>query len=457
MTIFLLPKRSLLLYIFSDETRTEFVKFASFCFLQFSSLVDRWIPIENIERDVFLGYAKQNYPPASFDKDNSSDRIFSALGNIFRAHCDIYTAFTGQGAVVGFQMEPIMYSLPADESDAKDVEAAARHNAFLTGSIMEALLSGQWPDTVKAAYTSLPDVSCIAGKYDFVSIAYETTGLATYEDDIYIGDITSRKDNKNFWELMGTQYSNYWHGQQGAALRQRYYPHGFTTFIDNVVKPFSDSSIYMQIRWTATGDYPLYDFLGNTDLLLGKNKHVTDKHQMKFFSKTINQVMRAINVDNVPINGLYFSLMDNYGFGSATHYADGLVKVDMSDISRTRSIKRSAYWLADLIEVGGFEKDEQSCEYNAKRDDTPGGTFPPDFQWSLATASYQIEGGWNEDGKNDSIWDTFTHLPPNPTTGKCKIEFCDNGDVACDSYHKWQQDIEMIKAMNIHEYRFSLR
>src|SRR5271156_2028083 len=61
--------------------------------------------------------------------------------------------------------------------------------------------------------------------------------------------------------------------------------------------------------------------------------------------------------------------------------------------------------------------------------------FPKDFIWGAATASYQIEGAWKEDGKGESIWDRFSH-----TTGR--IRGGDTGDVACDSYHRYQEDIQ---------------
>lgn len=75
--------------------------------------------------------------------------------------------------------------------------------------------------------------------------------------------------------------------------------------------------------------------------------------------------------------------------------------------------------------------------------------FPKDFNWGVATASYQIEGAWNEDGKGESIWDRFAH-----TVGKIKGGY--TGDVACDSYHRYKEDIALMKAMHLNSYRFSI-
>jgi beta-glucosidase len=75
--------------------------------------------------------------------------------------------------------------------------------------------------------------------------------------------------------------------------------------------------------------------------------------------------------------------------------------------------------------------------------------FPKDFLWGMATASYQVEGAWNDDGKGESIWDRYTH-----TTGKVKGAV--TGDVACDSYHRYKEDIEILKRLNQKSHRFSI-
>jgi beta-glucosidase len=75
--------------------------------------------------------------------------------------------------------------------------------------------------------------------------------------------------------------------------------------------------------------------------------------------------------------------------------------------------------------------------------------FPSGFKWGCATASYQIEGAVNEDGRKPSVWDTFSHTPGKTFQG-------DTGDVADDSYHRYKEDIQLLDNMGARVYRFSI-
>jgi beta-glucosidase len=73
----------------------------------------------------------------------------------------------------------------------------------------------------------------------------------------------------------------------------------------------------------------------------------------------------------------------------------------------------------------------------------------PDFVWGTATSAYQIEGAVGEDGRRPSIWDTFCRVPG-------AIDNGDTGDVACDHYHRWPEDIGLMRRLGLDAYRFSI-
>ena len=75
--------------------------------------------------------------------------------------------------------------------------------------------------------------------------------------------------------------------------------------------------------------------------------------------------------------------------------------------------------------------------------------FPADFRWGVSTAAYQIEGAAAQDGRGPSIWDTFSHTPGRTKDGA-------TGDVACDHYHRWAEDLDLMQGLGLDAYRFSV-
>lgn len=78
-----------------------------------------------------------------------------------------------------------------------------------------------------------------------------------------------------------------------------------------------------------------------------------------------------------------------------------------------------------------------------------GAGFPPGFVWGAATAAYQIEGATHEDGRGESIWDRFCRMPG-------KVRNGDTGDIACDHYHRYRQDVALMRDLGLRAYRFSI-
>ncbi|HWD96865.1 MAG TPA: GH1 family beta-glucosidase [Acidimicrobiales bacterium] len=86
---------------------------------------------------------------------------------------------------------------------------------------------------------------------------------------------------------------------------------------------------------------------------------------------------------------------------------------------------------------------------NGSNERSPIRPFPPDFLWGTATASYQIEGAASADGRRPSIWDTFSGTPGAVWNG-------DTGDIACDHYHRMNEDLDLLKELGVGAYRFSV-
>jgi beta-glucosidase len=84
-----------------------------------------------------------------------------------------------------------------------------------------------------------------------------------------------------------------------------------------------------------------------------------------------------------------------------------------------------------------------------REDAIAGLAFPPGFVFGAATAAYQIEGAADEDGRGRSIWDTFSHTPG-------RVENGDTGDVACDHYHRYRDDVALMRDLGLSAYRFSV-
>ena len=103
--------------------------------------------------------------------------------------------------------------------------------------------------------------------------------------------------------------------------------------------------------------------------------------------------------------------------------------------------------LPRVLQPGSAAAQEQKPEEKAAAADP---RFPADFTWGASTSSYQIEGAVEEDGRGQSIWDIFSHTPGMVKNG-------DTGDVACDHYHRWVEDVEWLAPGGHHQIVRPLR
>jgi len=118
-------------------------------------------------------------------------------------------------------------------------------------------------------------------------------------------------------------------------------------------------------------------------------------------------------------------------------------------MDRRQFLKTSALASAGAALGGGaLSHDTEARPAAQSPADSGQARFPDGFIWGMASAAYQVEGAWNADGKGESIWDRFSH-----TVGKVKGGA--TADVACDQYHRYKEDIALLKRLNQKSYRFS--
>jgi beta-glucosidase len=121
----------------------------------------------------------------------------------------------------------------------------------------------------------------------------------------------------------------------------------------------------------------------------------------------------------------------------------------VSGASRRAFLSQTA-GLAAIVAAGGLPASLAEAKPSMQpATDANGASFPEGFIWAAATAAYQVEGAAREDGRKPSVWDTWSHIP-----GKIKNNY--TGDVACDHYHRYKEDVKLMAELGIKHYRFSI-
>jgi beta-glucosidase/6-phospho-beta-glucosidase/beta-galactosidase len=120
-------------------------------------------------------------------------------------------------------------------------------------------------------------------------------------------------------------------------------------------------------------------------------------------------------------------------------------------VNRRRFLTRTSAWaaaaaLTKYVDASNLPSLKPAAEHPAINSQI---SFPKGFLWGAATAAYQVEGAWSVDGRGESVWDRFSQSLGNTKGGW-------TGDIACDEYHRYPEDIAFMKQMNLRSYRYSI-
>ncbi|XP_056392597.1 lactase/phlorizin hydrolase-like [Hyla sarda] len=465
----------------SESTTQAFMEYADFCYSNFGDRVKHWITFHEPWVVSYAGYGTGQHPPGIKDPGNAS---FKVIHNIVKAHAKAWHVYndkyrTQQQGQVGISLNSD-WAEPKDPNNPDDVSAAERYLQFMLGWFAHPILvNGDYPEVLKTQVNHI-NTQCSSILAQLPAFTEEEKAYINGTADFLgISHYTSRLVNGS---------------QSGNCVADYDNIGGFAPHVDPSWPTTSSPWLYV-VPWGLRrllnfvkeeyikGGLPIY-ITGNGMPTPYTGEVYNDTDRVEYLTAYINEALKAVKTDNVTVSAFVVrSLLD--GFEGPQGYSQrfGLHHVDFENGNRPRTPKQSAYLISNIAENNGFPRtklvkkipltewihtkklpalpasevpskakivwNKFSGQTAFERDMYHYSTVPSDFKWGVSTSAFQIEGGWNEDGKGPSIWDTFSHIPGN---------IFDNGnaDIACDSYHQLDADLYMLRSLGVNSYRFSI-
>ncbi|XP_041662215.1 lactase-phlorizin hydrolase-like isoform X2 [Cheilinus undulatus] len=420
----------------SEDMINIFNEFCDFCFATFGDRVKFWMTFNEPHTIAWRGYGLGDMPP---NVKNPGIAPYRVAHNLIKAHAKAYHTYDvkyrkSQGGLVSIALNADWVE-PVDIDVPREVVAADRALQFQLGWFAHPIFkNGDYPDAMKwqvgnkSELQRLPESrlptfteaekTYIKGTADVFCVNHYTTKIISHatlnlSPQSYKYDLDLREDEES-------------DSPTTAIKQQRAVAWGLRRLLNWIKEEYRGPEIYITENGVAT-----------------ETKITWDDTARVFYLKTyINEALKAYHLDGVKVKGyMASSLLDSFEWLRGYSVGFGLHHVDFTDPNRPRTPKYSAHLYHQIIKDNGFPpNDDEKTLY---------GHFREGFIWSTATASYQIEGGWRADGKGLSIWDKFAHTP-------LRVFNDDNGDIACDSYNKVEEDVEMLKQLKVTHYRFSI-
>ncbi|KAM7380819.1 hypothetical protein PAMP_004091 [Pampus punctatissimus] len=459
-----------------------FKDYADFCFSRFGDRVKTWNTFSSPWVVSHAGYGTGEHPPGVKDYVVAS---YQATHNILKSHAEAWHVYndkyrTKQGGKVGVALNSD-WAEPMDPSSPEDRAAADRYLQFMLGWFAHPIfVNGDYPATLKTQ-TEEKRNKCPHSEPAILPVftAKESQRIRGTADFFGLNHYTSR--------LVNNSDGGCAPGPQGVGDFQAHVdPSWSSTASDWIYSaPWGLRRLlnYISTEYLNATKMPIY-ITGNGMPTEYSGDIFNDTGRIQYMKSYINEALKAIHLDGVNVQRFTVqSLMD--GFEGPQGYSErfGLHYVNFNSPDRPRTPKQSAYFYSKVIEKNGFLPKTQylniqglkntgsnrlssippstvpsqakdvwrrfSSQSNFQRKIYHYGTFPQGFSWGASSSAYQIEGGWNADGKGLSVWDSFTNksgsIPANA-----------NGKVACDSYHRLEEDLYMLRALRVKSYRFSL-
>nr|XP_003478769.1 lactase-phlorizin hydrolase [Cavia porcellus] len=467
----------------NESVVDAFLDYAAFCFSSFGDRVKLWVTFHEPWVVSYAGYGTGQHAPGISDPGVAS---FKVAHSILKAHARAWHLYNSrhrprQQGRVGLVLNSD-WAEPLSPLQPADLAASERFLHFMLGWFAHPIfVDGDYPPTMKARIRQLNGrcPGSVAQLPEFTEA--EKRLLQGSADFLGLSHYTSRLVGKSPQDSCAASYENIGGFSQHVDPA---WPRTASPWIR--VAPWGIRRLlrFASVEYTR-GKVPIY-LAGSGVPTAEGDSLFDDTARVSYFNRTINEVLKAIKEDSVDVRSyIARSLIDGFEGPSGYSQRFGLHHVNFNDSSKPRTPRKSAYFFTSIIEKNGFlpkgEKrsppskmanfpskirnldfpsevpskakivwEKFSNQPRFERDLFYHGTFRNDFLWGASSSAYQVEGAWDADGKGPSIWDSFTHTPGN--------EVKDNatGDIACDSYHHLAADLNMLRALKVKAYHFSI-
>ncbi|XP_059049864.1 lactase/phlorizin hydrolase-like [Achroia grisella] len=474
-----------------------FGDYARTAFNLFGDRVKYWITMNEPREICYQGYGSDTMAPRLNIQGIAE---YMCAKNLLVAHARAYHIYDQefraiQNGIIGLTISA-GYSAPASDSE-EDIIAAKDSSLFEWGIYAYPIYSetGDFPPVMKKRIAAksaeqgfrrsrLPEFSpeeikYVHGSSDFFGLNHYTSSY------VYRNASVESVESPSFYDDLGTGGFILDEWEDSASSWLKVVPWGLYELLKQIKEDYNNPPVYITENGFST-------YVG-----------LDDDKRISYYRQYLDAVLDAIDEGcNVQVYTAW-SLLDNFEWMQGYSERFGLYEVDYDSPERTRTPRKSAFVYKEIVRtrtldfsyepvtnVMTIDEGHYNCNLYSKLNalaahlnslyffsftftfylrflillikqatisecnGTPGvrksRQFPDGFLFGTATASYQVEGAWDEDGKSENIWDHLTHTNP------CAIKDCSSGDIADDSYHQIERDVEMMRELGLDFYRFSL-
>ncbi|CAA7030502.1 unnamed protein product [Microthlaspi erraticum] len=427
----------------------DFTAFADVCFREFGDDVKFWTTINEATIFAIASYSEGFAPPGHCSNNeffncstgNSSTEPYIAGHNMLLAHASASKLYrlkykSKQRGSIGLSI--YAFGLTPYTNSKDDEIATERARDFFFGWMLKPLVFGDYPEVMKRILgPRLPvfteeESEQVKGSSDFVGIIHYMT--------VYV------KNSKPTLSLLPTREDFF--ADMGAETIYI----GNSTFFTWDVMPWGLESVLEYLKHNYNNP-PIYILENGNAMKHGST--MEDSESVDYIKGYIGAVLNAIKNGSDTRGYFVWSMIDLYELLSGYEYSYGMYYVNFSDPERKRSPKLSASWYTGFLN-GTIDVDPQdiarfqsnfsgSSSLEFYSDAFTRTDFPEDFVFGSATSAYQWEGAADEYGRTPSVWDTFSHSHD-----------IGDGDIACDGYHKYKEDVKLMAEMGLEAFRFSI-